>query len=106
MKKLLLIALLLPALAFAEITPNKGELDSRVRVVDYSALNVVKLSTYYGVSTHIQFAKDEVITAIAVGDDKAWQVVDRGNSMFVKPKEHEADTNVTVITNKRNYQFA
>lgn len=106
MKKLILIALLLPALAQAEITPTKGILDSRVRVVNYNALDVVKLTTYFGVSTQVQFGKDETITAIAVGDDKAWQVVDRGNTMFIKPKEHDADTNVTVITNRRNYQFA
>jgi len=106
MKKLLLIALLLPSLANAEITPNKGNEDARVRIVDYSALNVVKLSTFYGVSTHIQFAEDETIKDVAVGDDQAWNIVPRGNHMFVKPKTTEADTNVTVITNKRSYQFA
>ena len=56
MKRIIAIALLVPALAFAELTPNKGQFDPRVRVADYNAQNVVKLSTFYGVSTHVQFA--------------------------------------------------
>lgn len=106
MKRLLLIALLLPALSFAELTPQKGQFDSRVRVVDYNPLNVVKLSTFYGVSTHIQFAESETIKDVAVGDDQAWKVIPRGNHLFIKPQATNADTNVTVVTNLRTYQFA
>lgn len=106
MKKLLLIALLVPALAMAEITPKKGEFDPRVRVVEYNPMNVVRLATFYGVSTHIQFADDEVIKDVAIGDDQAWKVVDRRNHLFIKPQALKADTNVTVITDRRAYQFA
>ena len=63
MKKLMLIALLLPALALGEITPKRGDYDARVRLVDYNPMNVVKLSTFYGVSTHVQFGEDESIKA-------------------------------------------
>ena len=99
------------ALAFtlnaqAEIVPKGGKFDPRVRVVEYNPSNVVKISTFYGVSTHVQFSNDENITDIALGDDQAWNVVPRGNHMFVKPKAKNADTNVTVITNKRVYHFA
>ena len=106
MKRLLLIALLVPALAFAELTPHKGADDPRVRVVDYNPMNVVKLSTFYGVSTHVQFADGETIKDIAVGDDQAWNVKPRGNNLFIKPQATKADTNVTVVTDKRAYQFA
>lgn len=106
MKRLLLLALLLPAFALAELTPEKGEYDPRVRVVDYNPLNVVKLSTFYGVSTHVQFADAETIRDVAVGDDQAWKVVPRGNHLFIKPQATNADTNVTVVTDKRTYQFA
>jgi type IV secretion system protein VirB9 len=102
----LLIALLVPALAMAEITPKKGAFDPRVRVVEYNPLNVVRLSTFYGVSTHIQFADDEVIKDVAIGDDQAWKVIDRRNHLFIKPQALKADTNVTVITDRRAYQFA
>lgn len=106
MKRLLLIGLLVPAMAMAEITPPKGDYDPRVRIVDYNPLNVVKLATFYGVSTHIQFADDETIRDVAVGDDQAWKVVPRGSHLFIKPQAEKADTNVTVVTDKRTYQFA
>lgn len=106
MKRLMLLGLLVPALAMAEITPPKGEYDARVRIVDYNPLNVVKLSTFYGVSTHVQFAEGESIRDVAVGDDQAWKVIPRGSHLFIKPQAEKADTNVTVITDKRTYQFA
>lgn len=106
MKRFLFLALLLPTLAWAEITPPKGEYDPRIRIVDYNSLNVVKVATFYGVSTHVQFADDETVRDVAVGDDQAWKVVPRGNHLFIKPQAEKADTNVTVITDKRTYQFA
>lgn len=106
MKQLFAIALMAPALAWAELTPEPGTLDPRVRVVDYTPLNVVKLSTFYGVSTHVQFGAGETIRDIAVGDDQAWKIVPRGNHLFIKPQATKADTNITVVTDKRTYQFS
>lgn len=106
MKILLVLALLVPFAALAEITPLKGKYDPRVRVVDYNPLNVVKITTFYGVSSHVQFSEEETIMEVAVGDDQAWKIVWRVNHLFVKPLAHKADTNVTVLTNLRTYQFA
>ena len=106
MKRLVCIALLVPALAWAELTPPKGSFDSRVRVVDYNPADVVKLTTFYGVSTHVQFGPKEEIKDVAVGDQQAWDIVPRGSHLFIKPKAQKADTNVTVVTDKRVYQFA
>lgn len=106
MKRLICIALLAPLLAWAELTPSRGEFDSRVRVVDYNPADVVKLVTFYGVSTHVQFAEGETIKDLAVGDDQAWRVVPRSNHLFIKPMATNADTNVTVVTDRRVYQFA
>lgn len=106
MKRLVCIALLVPALAWAELTPPKGAFDSRVRVVDYNPADVVKLTTFYGVSTHVQFGANEAIKDVAVGDQQAWDIVPRGSHLFIKPKAQKADTNVTVVTDKRVYQFA
>lgn len=106
MKRLVCIALMVPALAWAELTPPKGSFDSRVRVVDYNPADVVKLTTFYGVSTHVQFGPKEEIKDVAVGDQQAWDIVPRGSHLFIKPKAQKADTNVTVVTDKRVYQFA
>ncbi len=91
--------------AFAETVPHSSPYDPRVRVIDYNRMDVVKLSTFYGVSTHIQFADDEAIKDVAIGDDQAWNIVPRGNHLFIKPKAKKADTNVTVVTDKRVYNF-
>ena len=106
MKKFVLLALLLPTLVLAELTPAQGQYDPRVRVVDYNPMNVIKLSTFYGVSTHVQFAPGESIKDVAVGDEQAWKVVPRGNHLFIKPLATKADTNITVVTDLRTYQFA
>jgi type IV secretion system protein VirB9 len=108
-RKIFLIVLLLsifPAFAFAELVPKKGPYDPRVRIVEYNPLDVVKISTFYGVSTHIHFGENEIIKDVAVGDDLAWKVMPRGNNLFIKPQDKKADTNVTVVTNLRIYQFA
>jgi type IV secretion system protein VirB9 len=111
MKRLSILAILTLSFFFAtqataEVTPNRGHYDARVRVVDYNAANVVRLTTFYGVSTHVRFADDDLIRDVAVGDDQAWNIVSRGNHLFIKPKETMADTNMTVVTEKRVYQFA
>lgn len=105
MKKLLVLMLLVPSLSWAELTPQRGTTDPRVRVVDYNPAEVVRLDTFYGVSTNVQFG-GEVITSVAVGDELAWTVVSRGSNLFIKPKAEKADTNITVVTDKHIYQFA
>ncbi|MCX2694500.1 P-type conjugative transfer protein VirB9 [Pseudomonas sp. DCB_CB] len=107
MKKLVLLAaLLMPAISLAEVVPPKGMADARVRVVDYNSMNVVRLITFYGVSTHVEFGADEQIEDVALGDAQAWQAVPRGRHLFIKPAAEKADTNLTVVTSKRVYQFA
>jgi len=103
---LILTALLLPFFAHAEYIPKKGEFDPRVRIVEYNRQNVTRLTTFFGVSTHIEFGETETIKDVAIGDDQAWKVMPRGNHLFIKPQATNADTNLTVITNKRAYQFA
>lgn len=105
MNCLLLVACLLPAAASAEVTPPKGQFDPRVRVVDYNPLNVVKLRTFYGVSTHIQLAEGETVKDVAMGDAQAWKIKPRGNHIFIKPEGTHADTNMTIVSDRRTYQF-
>lgn len=102
------IAIAIALLSFganAEVTPSKGYFDGRVRTINYNPDEVVKIRAFYGVSTHIKFAPDEEIKHVAVGDSLAWKIVPAENHLFIKPQEQQADTNVTVITNKREYNF-
>jgi len=91
---------------WAEVLPPKGNTDGRVRVVDYDPMNVIRLVTQFGVSTHVEFPEDELVQDVAVGDDQAWKLVPRRNHLFIKPVAEKADTNVTVVTSKHTYNFA
>lgn len=97
--------LALPLVVHAEVTPSPGSSDPRVRVVNYSPNNVVKVTAFYGVSTHVQFSASETIKDVAIGDELAWDVSPRGNNLYIKPRAENADTNLTIVTNKRTYQF-
>lgn len=94
-----------PAMAVAPTVPAKG--DTRIRFVDYDAANVVELVAKYGRQTYVKFADDERIEDLGGGDTKAWEigVTQRPNSFFIKPKERSPNTNITVVTNKRHYNF-
>ena len=94
------------SIAQGEVLPPKGRTDGRIRLVDYDPMNVIRLVTQFGVSTHVQFPDDEVVQDVAVGDDQAWKLVPRRNHLFIKPVAEKADTNVTVVTSKRTYNFA
>lgn len=98
-------ALAAASAAHAAITPPLGNEDPRVRVVPYQKMNVVELHTFYGVSTHIALDKGEHVEDIACGDSAAWDIVARGDNLFLKPRAQHADTNMTIITNRRTYNF-
>lgn len=94
-----------PQLAFALDIPKSGQYDSRVKFVRYNPSDVVKIIGHYGFSTHVQFSPTETIESIHLGDELAWKHHMTRNHLFLKPIEDDADTNLTVITNKRSYNI-
>ena len=97
---LLFLVLAAPIVAHAEKQPMPGPADSRVRTVVYNPRDVVNVLGHYGYQTLIRFADYEQIENISIGDSLAWQVVpnERGNLLFLKPVEQNAETNLTVVT--------
>ena len=93
--------------AHAEVFPRAVSPDGRVKTVTYNETDVVSLRGVYGFQTTIKFAPFEKIQNISMGDSIAWQVVPNkaGNILFVKPVESRARTNMTVITDRRIYNF-
>jgi len=96
----MLLGILAASPALAEKQPQPGPADARIRTVVYNPRDVVKVLGHYGYQTLIQFADYEQIENISIGDSLAWQVVpnERGNLLFVKPVEQNAQTNLTVVT--------
>ena len=108
MKRLLvLLALLIAPPAFAVDTPTAGLTDPRIRSVEYDPDQVVQLKGFFGYQTMLEFAQDERIENVSIGDSLGWQVTPnkKANLLFLKPIDRSAATNMTVVTDKRRYAF-
>ncbi len=79
--------------------------DSRIRTFVYGENEVFRLSTVYGYQSNIEFSADEEVSTISIGDTAAWQITPAGRRLFIKAMQENAHTNMTVVTNKRTYQF-
>lgn len=79
--------------------------DSRIKTYIYSPNEVYLLVLHHGFQTHIEFDKGETIDTMTMGDTYAWKITPLENRLFIKPMEKNVRTNMTIITNKRTYQF-
>ena len=94
----ILLLLAAPGTAFAQ---------GRSEQFSYSPNRVFTVVGQRAIQTLIQFAEDETIENIALGDAAAWQVTPnkRANMLFIKPLYARGRTNMTVVTNRRRYLF-
>lgn len=97
----------IPALILAIAAVPALADDPRLVERRYDPADVVRIEGRTRVQATIQFAEDEAIENVAIGDSTSWQVTPnkRANLLFVKPLEATASTNMTVVTNKRTYLF-
>ena len=103
----LLAALLLAAALPAALPSGAAARDARLVHRAFNADEVVRVEGRLGVQASIAFADDEHIENVAVGDANTWQITPnkRANLLFVKPLAARAQTNMTVVTDKRTYFF-
>ena len=115
---------------FALDIPTQSPLDSNIQYSEYQANNVVEITAYIGMATHIVFDKDEVIQYEHSGFSEGWEFEQSANHLFLKarsiagtetvidrsgqevtqkisipPNIKDWKTNLIVVTNKRNYSF-
>jgi type IV secretion system protein VirB9 len=106
LKQSFLIALTLTAgltsAAFALDIPRSASQDSRVRFIDYQPYNITKIVGTLRSSVQIEFAADEEIAHVALGNSVAWEVAPAGNILFLKPRENQPVTNISVVTSRRD----
>ncbi|TBC67020.1 P-type conjugative transfer protein VirB9 (plasmid) [Rhizobium leguminosarum] len=105
MKQTVLIALLVAGLsttASALDIPRGASQDSRIRFVDYQPYNITKIVGTLRSSVQIEFAADEEIAHVALGNSVAWEVAPAGNILFLKPRENQPVTNISVVTTRRD----
>jgi type IV secretion system protein VirB9 len=93
------------SLAFA--TSSVDAADQRIRALLYDPGAVVTVTGQPGIQSTIEFAPDERIENVAIGDSAAWQVTPnrRASLLFLKPNLPGGRTNMTVVTDRRTYMF-
>ncbi len=79
--------------------------DPRIKRYVYNPNQVYVFTGYYTYQSFIQFAADESIVNISLGDPRGWSLNPSGNRLFIKPIGKDATTHMTIITNKRIYFF-
>lgn len=104
---LIALALGLAPLAHAAETPRPGVLDPRIQTVEYDPDQVVVLRGTIGYQFMLEFAPDERIETVSIGDSVGWQVTPnrKANVLFIKPVDASATTNLTVLSDQRRYAF-
>ena len=129
MKKLIFISIFAINSLFAIDIPKSTSYDKRVVYTDFNKDDVFQIYGKNGFTTVIQFAEDERILDMASGFSTGWDIQDRRNFVFIKPKSYESNfavdemgetvnkkmiidpnpndwkTNLIILTNKREYIF-
>ncbi len=93
--------------AVSAVTPKPGGGDPRIQTIEYDPHQVVTLRVPLGYALTLEFAADERIENVVVGNSAVWQVIPNkaADHLFVKPMQSGLDTNMTVITSGRIYYF-
>lgn len=96
--------------SFAETAPVSARKDNRIRFVNYDPYNVTQIIGSIRSSVQLEFADDEEVTYVGIGNSVAWQVAPAGHFVFLKPREVQPITNLQIVTSrhdgtKRSYQF-
>lgn len=93
--------------AHAELTATPLPGDARLVEFEYDADNTFLVLARPKSVTHIEFGNDERVMTVAGGDTKNWELSPTQNKkhLFVKPIFEAIETSMTVITDKRTYQF-
>ena len=115
---LFLLLLWLVPIASADETPEPSPFDSRIQSVVYNSGDVVVVAARSGRGVRIVFSPNEKILDVASGFTEGWELVERGNILFLKAKSLQGDggvalspqaerwnTNLMVTTNQRLYDF-
>ncbi len=102
------IPLVLALTLTAATTPRPTPTDAHIQHVQYDPDQVTHITGALGWQVMLEFAPDERIENVSIGDSLAWQVTPnkRAKLLFLKPLAKNASTNMTVVTSARRYAFA
>lgn len=84
------ISLLTATQIFGLNAPKSSKYDNRINHANYNAQDVYLVKARNGYVSMLQFAKSERIVNIATGFSDGWELIDRENFLFIKPKAYVA----------------
>lgn len=96
---------LLPLIAHAEAPKRLSPYDYRIKTVAYNPRDTVELDEIAGVVTQIVVSPGEKYVTHAFGEEGGWSFAHSGNHFFIRPKADLSDTNLSIVTDKRNYNL-
>jgi type IV secretion system protein VirB9 len=91
--------------AAAESPARSPVIDGRIRDLQYSPDRIYPLQGRVGFQIDLQFEDGEFFVGMGAGDLAGLSFVAQDNHLFLKPKAARVGTNITVLTNRRQYQF-
>ncbi len=94
-----------PAIGHATTFPVRGRGDARIRTALYDPDAVYRLHGFVGFQIELEFQRGERFVGLATGDIEALSFVAHGNHLFLKPRVPAVSTNLTILTNRREYQI-
>ncbi|HXO65155.1 MAG TPA: TrbG/VirB9 family P-type conjugative transfer protein [Steroidobacteraceae bacterium] len=97
--------LLLLCAVFGDGAPAGEAADGRIRTTPYFSDAVYRLRGYVGYQIDVEFETGESFLGLGAGDLAGLRFAAEGNHLFLKPRAAGANTNITVLTNRRVYQF-
>jgi type IV secretion system protein VirB9 len=87
------------------VEPRSLAYDSRMKVLVYKPGYVYKYTGHFKHQTHIKFEHGETIQTMSLGKQGGWDMAPSGSRLFLMPLNKNAQTTMTLITNKRLYYF-
>jgi type IV secretion system protein VirB9 len=102
----ILAAVAAPAALAQTADPVPLPTDQRVVEFVYSQEAIYTILTLPGMHTHIKLGEGEgVVMTPRLGDTIQWRVDGGPRDIFIKPIRENLVTSMTLVTNKRTYQF-
>lgn len=80
--------------------------ENRIVRYTYSPDVIFRVLSVPNLTTHLELGEDEGVKETpAIGDQAQWMVTGGPRHLFIKPLRFDLETSLTVVTNKRTYQF-
>lgn len=85
MKQILIFCAFI-AIGFGASVPLKSSFDSKITYAVFNANDVLTITAANGYVSVIEFAPSERVINIATGFSDGWEIIDRENLLFIKPR--------------------